>query len=85
MRGILNRLWRLLGTAISFGSFGLGALGLSLIWFPLLWLFCRQALVRQRRAQAAIRFCFRLFIRRIEQIQKVHRSAQHKHLVYRFF
>ena len=62
MRGILNRLWRLLGTAISFGSFGLGALGLSLIWFPLLWLFCRQALVRQRRAQAAIRFCFRLFL-----------------------
>ena len=63
MRGGVNRLWRLVGTAISFGSFGLGALGLSLIWFPLLWLFCRQALVRQRRAQAAIRCCFRLFLR----------------------
>lgn len=63
MRSRVNRLGRLVGTAISFGSFGLGALGLSLIWFPLLWLCCREAAVRQRWAQATIRFCFRLFLR----------------------
>ena len=63
MRGRVNRLGRLVGTAISFALFGLGALLLSLVWFPLLWLFGRDSVVRQRRAQAAIRCCFRLFLR----------------------
>ena len=63
MRGRVNRLGRLAGTALSFASFGIGALGLSLIWFPLLWLLSPDAVTRQRRAQAAIRFCFGLFLR----------------------
>lgn len=63
MRGGVNRLWRLAGTAISFSAFGIGALGLSLLWFPFLRLLCRDVAQRQRRAQAAIRCSFRLFLR----------------------
>ncbi|MGY3857465.1 lysophospholipid acyltransferase family protein [Aeromonas sp. NJAU223] len=57
----LNRLWRLLGTALGFTLFGLGGLLLSLCWFPLLAL-CLRGERRRILAQASIKQSFRLFM-----------------------
>lgn len=61
MRDAVNRLWRLAGTALSFGTFGLGALGLSLIWFAAVALVarrrCASAELRRRSAFASAFFC----------------------------
>lgn len=57
----LNRLWRLLGTALGFALFGLGGLLLSLCWFPLLAL-CLRGERRRILAQASIKQSFRLFM-----------------------
>ena len=58
----INRLWRLLATALSFLLFGGGALLLALCWFPLLSLVCRESAQRQRWAQRSICLSFRLFL-----------------------
>lgn len=59
----INRLWRLVATAMSFALFGVGALLLALCWFPLLNLMCREPLRRQRWAQQSIFLSFRFFLR----------------------
>ena len=41
MAALLNRGWRLIGTALGFTLFGVGGLLLSLFWFPLLALCLR--------------------------------------------
>lgn len=58
----INRLWRLLATALSFALFGAGALLLGLCWFPLLNLLCREPERRRRWAQRSICYSFRLFL-----------------------
>lgn len=57
----LNRLWRLMGTALGFILFGLGGLLLSLCWFPLLAI-CLRGERRRILAQASIKQSFRLFM-----------------------
>ncbi|MBS5840136.1 MAG: 1-acyl-sn-glycerol-3-phosphate acyltransferase [Pseudomonas sp.] len=55
--------WRLIATAISFGLFGLGCLGLRLIIFPLLSGLPGTAVRRRERARATVSRLFWLFIR----------------------
>ncbi|WP_284398428.1 lysophospholipid acyltransferase family protein [Dyella lipolytica] len=60
--GVGNYLWRLLATGMSFALFGLGGLVLRLIVLPLLGLLPGDALVRRRRARAAISKAFYLHV-----------------------
>ena len=55
--------WRLIATAISFGLFGLGCLGLRLVIFPLLSVLPGTAVRRRERARATVSRLFWLFIR----------------------
>jgi 1-acyl-sn-glycerol-3-phosphate acyltransferase len=68
MGTFMNRGGRLLGTGVCFTLFGLGALLLSLVWFPLLWLFIRSPSRRQHSAQATIRCCFRAFLQLMSRL-----------------
>lgn len=52
MAALLNRGWRLIGTALGFTLFGVGGLLLSLFWFPLLALCLRG---ERRRTLAQLR------------------------------
>ena len=55
--------WRLIATAISFGLFGLGCLGLRLIIFPVLSCLPGNTARRRERARATVSRLFWLFIR----------------------
>jgi len=56
----LDYLWRLFGTALSFASFGIGGLVLSLTVFPLMNLFVRNLDARAAYAQRLVHVMFRL-------------------------
>lgn len=58
----LNRAWRIVATAISFGCFGIGGVVLWLVVFPLLTLFVRDPKVRGRLARRVIHRVFRAFV-----------------------
>ncbi len=58
----LNRAWRVVATAISFTSFGIGGLLLRLVYFPLLGLFVRDPDRRREKARAAVQRSFAVFI-----------------------
>jgi 1-acyl-sn-glycerol-3-phosphate acyltransferase len=59
----LNYIWRLVGTGLGFTVFGLGALVLGLLVFPVLRLVTPDPLRRQRRARRMIGALFWVFIR----------------------
>lgn len=63
MWAINSRGWRLIATAISFSTFGIGGLILSYIYFPLMCLFTRDTERRKIKAQYAIHFMFKWFVR----------------------
>src|ERR1700752_301297 len=54
----LNHAWRVVGTGLSFASFGLGGVVLWLVVFPALALFVRDPARRGRLARAVIRSTF---------------------------
>lgn len=58
----LGRAWRVLATAIAFGSFGLGGVMLWLLFFPALNLLVRDPTRRQPLARQAVHRLFALFI-----------------------
>lgn len=58
----LERVWRLLMTLLCFGLFGIGGLLLSLIWFNLLFLICRNKEKRVHIARRTVSYSFRLFL-----------------------
>jgi 1-acyl-sn-glycerol-3-phosphate acyltransferase len=58
----LERLWRIFATGLSFATFGLGGLGLRLVYFPLLGLFVRDPARQQRLARLAVHHAFRFFV-----------------------
>ena len=58
----LERYWRVLGTGLSFLTFGLGGLVLQVTVLPALYLLVWNGGQRQRLARAAIRISFRSFI-----------------------
>ncbi|MCE9667106.1 1-acyl-sn-glycerol-3-phosphate acyltransferase [Myxococcus stipitatus] len=81
----LDRAWRVVATGISFATFGLGGLGLRLLFFPLLSLFVRERARRTRLARLAVHHSFRFFIEwmrvlgvlryRIEGVEKLSRPG----------
>ena len=58
MPELLDRGWRIVGTALSFVAFGLGGLLLRVLVFPLVRAFSRDRATLQRRARALIRAAF---------------------------
>jgi 1-acyl-sn-glycerol-3-phosphate acyltransferase len=54
--------WRLIGTGLSFSTFGIGGLILWFVLFPLLALFPGNRMQRIARAQQAVHYSFYLFI-----------------------
>ncbi|OJT18120.1 1-acyl-sn-glycerol-3-phosphate acyltransferase [Archangium sp. Cb G35] len=81
----LERGWRILATGISFTTFGLGGLGLRLLYFPLLQLLVRDQARQTRLARLAVHHSFRFFIEwmrvlgvlryRIEGVEKLARPG----------
>ncbi len=65
---MINYLWRLLGTAVAFTLFGLGALVLSVLVFPCFNLLVTDIVVKKRRSRRLIAKSFRLFILALETI-----------------
>ena len=57
----LNRAWRVVGTALSFASFGIGGVFLRVIVFPVITLFVRDPERRERLAREVIRRTFATF------------------------
>ena len=57
-----GRLWRVFATGLSFALFGIGALVLRLVLFPLLVLCVRAPEARQRAARTVVRLSFRAFV-----------------------
>ena len=62
MAALINRVWRLFGTGLSFVVFGIGALVLVVVVFPLISLFSRNTELRALRARTAVSFSFRSFL-----------------------
>ncbi|AUD79951.1 1-acyl-sn-glycerol-3-phosphate acyltransferase [Kangiella profundi] len=59
----INYIWRVFATGLSFTTFGIGGLLLSLIVFPIIALFNRDPLVRKRKARYLIHRSWYIFIR----------------------
>jgi len=59
---LINRAWRLFGTGLSFAVFGIGALFLVVVVFPLISLFSRNTESRALRARSAVSFSFGSFL-----------------------
>jgi 1-acyl-sn-glycerol-3-phosphate acyltransferase len=57
-----DRYWRIFATGLSFTLFGIGALLLGALVFPLLFLLVRQRQRRLHAARATIRLTFRIFV-----------------------
>jgi len=58
----LGKYWRFSATFFCFLIFGLGGMVLPLIVRPLLWIFVRNALQRQRVGKQMVHYCFRIFV-----------------------
>jgi 1-acyl-sn-glycerol-3-phosphate acyltransferase len=59
---LLDRIWRLIGTGLSFAVFGLGGAVAGLIFFPALLLLVRNPEKRKRLGRAAINRLFNVFV-----------------------
>lgn len=58
----LNYIWRVFATGLSFATFGLGGLFLSLFVFPVIKIFNHDPEIRKRKARYLIHRCWRFFI-----------------------
>ncbi|HWD28564.1 MAG TPA: 1-acyl-sn-glycerol-3-phosphate acyltransferase [Rhizomicrobium sp.] len=58
----LERLWRQIGTGISFALFGVGGLVLASTLFPAIWLIYRDPVKRAAIAQRAVHVTWRMFV-----------------------
>ena len=58
----LNYIWRIFATGLSFATFGIGGLFLSLFVFPVVKLLNPDPMVRKRKARYLIHRCWRFFI-----------------------
>lgn len=66
------RLWRILGTGLSFVVFGVGALSLALVVFPLSHLAPGDRRVREIHVQRMIHHAYRFFIAFMETLGLIH-------------
>ena len=62
MAALINRAWRLFGTGLSFAVFGIGALFLVVLVFPLISLLSRDRGSRTLRARSVVSHSFRGFL-----------------------
>ena len=62
MGPIVDRVWRFIGTGLSFTVFGLGGLVLAVIVFPAISIFSPEAKTRYLRARATVQRSFRGFL-----------------------
>lgn len=60
---MINYYWRLFGTALSFGSFGLGGLLMGVTIFPVIYILPVSKSAKVKLSRRAVRQSFRLFIR----------------------
>lgn len=58
----LNYMWRVFATGLSFATFGIGGLFLSLFVFPVVKMLNPDPMVRKRKARYLIHRCWRFFI-----------------------
>jgi 1-acyl-sn-glycerol-3-phosphate acyltransferase len=63
--------WRVLATALAFGSFGAGGLLLGLLYFPMLGLCVRHPGRRVELARRAVQIVFGLFIRLMRSLRLI--------------
>lgn len=63
-----SHLWRVLGTGLSFVVFGVGALGLAFVVFPLCHVTLAGARVGEVRVQRVIHHAYRFFLRLTETL-----------------
>lgn len=63
MKSTVDYVWRLIGTGISYSSFGIGGLLLATTLFPAFNVFVRDHKRRSDLAQQTIHLAFRLFVR----------------------
>lgn len=64
----LNYLWRVFATGLSFATFGLGGLFLSLFVFPFVKLFNPDLGIRKRKARYLIHRCWHIFIQFMQSL-----------------
>lgn len=62
MAALINRAWRLFGTGLSFAVFGIGALFLVVLVFPLISLLSKDRDSRTLRARSVVNHSFRGFL-----------------------
>lgn len=75
MKTRINYIWRLFATGFCFATFGLGALGLALVVFPLIRLF--SSTNRTVHARLAIHLSFRSFLWLMQAIGVLDLKVQH--------
>ncbi|MBW2564854.1 MAG: 1-acyl-sn-glycerol-3-phosphate acyltransferase [Deltaproteobacteria bacterium] len=59
---ILNRLWRVFATGLSFTLFGIGGLILSLVYFPLISFLFKSEVQKKQIVRSSVSLGFRLFM-----------------------
>ena len=64
----LNYAWRVFATGLSFATFGLGGLCLSLFVFPVIGLFIKDPNERKRKARFLIHRCWAFFLRYMQAL-----------------
>jgi 1-acyl-sn-glycerol-3-phosphate acyltransferase len=83
---MINKLWRILATGLSFSIFGLGGIVLTITAVPILYLLPSSERQREQRAKRLIHYAFRAFMEtmkflgimtyHIEDIEKLNRPGQ---------
>ena len=76
MLKIFNRLWRLIGTVISYVFFGLGGIILPWIAWPFIVLWPGTKAQKQRRARHVIQYIFKFFIHLMRTLGVLNWSTQ---------
>lgn len=64
----INYLWRIFATGLSFTTFGIGGLLLSLLVFPIIGFFYRDPNIRKQKARFLIHKCWHVFIRFMQML-----------------
>lgn len=64
----LNYIWRIFATGLSFATFGIGGLTLSIFVFPVVKLLNRDPAVRKRKARYLIHRCWHIFIQFMQSL-----------------
>ena len=59
---ILNRLWRVFATGLSFTLFGIGGLILSLFYFPLIGFLFKSEVQKKQIVRSSLSLGFRVFM-----------------------